>query len=152
MCVCYLSGVCPAWKDKVGYGTSVSWPASIGANGNGGVAGYVQKAANSIGYVESAYAKQNNLTYMMLKNSAGQFVEPSFAFRTARSPLCITLTGPERRRLIIELYASDLIVLGDGGMSPRRRSATPQRKRLMSMRELQLMPTLRLSSLYFLHI
>ena len=82
----YLSGVCPAWKDKVGYGTSVNWPAGIGANGNGGVASYVQKVANSIGYVEFAYAKQNNLTYTMLKNSAGQFVEPSFeSFEDAAS-------------------------------------------------------------------
>jgi len=82
----YLTGVCPAWKDKVGYGTSVDWPTGIGANGNGGVASYVQKAANSIGYVELAYAKQNNLIYTMLKNSAGQFVEPSFeSFEDAAS-------------------------------------------------------------------
>jgi phosphate transport system substrate-binding protein len=74
----YLSGACSAWKEKVGYGTSVSWPAGIGANGNGGVANYVQKTANSIGYVEFAYAKQNELTYTRLKNNAGQFVEPSF--------------------------------------------------------------------------
>jgi len=82
----YLTGVCPAWKDKVGYGTSVDWPTGIGANGNGGVASYVQKVANSIGYVEFAYAKQNNLIYTMLKNSAGQFVEPSFeSFEDAAS-------------------------------------------------------------------
>jgi len=74
----YLSGACPAWKEKVGYGTSVNWPAGIGANGNGGVANYVQKTVNSIGYVEFAYAKQNELSYTRLKNSAGQFVEPSF--------------------------------------------------------------------------
>jgi phosphate transport system substrate-binding protein len=74
----YLSDVCPAWKDKVGAGTSVSWPAGIGGKGNEGVANYVQQQANSIGYVEFAYAKQNNLTYTMLKNHAGTFVEPSF--------------------------------------------------------------------------
>src|SRR5512142_1741457 len=75
----YLSDVCPAWKEKVGAGTSVSWPAGIGGKGNEGVANYVQQQANSIGYVEFAYAKQNNLTYTMLKNHAGTFVEPSFA-------------------------------------------------------------------------
>jgi phosphate transport system substrate-binding protein len=74
----YLSDVCPAWKEKVGAGTSVSWPAGIGGKGNEGVANYVQQTANSIGYVEFAYAKQNNLTYTMLKNHAGAFVEPSF--------------------------------------------------------------------------
>jgi phosphate transport system substrate-binding protein len=75
----YLSGACPAWKEKVGSGTSVSWPAGIGGKGNEGVSNYVQQAANSIGYVEFAYAKQNNLAYTKLKNRAGAFLEPSFA-------------------------------------------------------------------------
>jgi phosphate transport system substrate-binding protein len=74
----YLSEVCPAWKEKVGAGTSVSWPTGIGGKGNEGVANYVQQQKNSIGYVEFAYAKQNNLPYTLLKNSAGHFVEPSF--------------------------------------------------------------------------
>jgi phosphate transport system substrate-binding protein len=74
----YLSDVCPAWKEKVGAGTSVSWPAGIGGKGNEGVANYVQQTANSIGYVEFAYAKQNNLTFTLLKNHAGTFVAPSF--------------------------------------------------------------------------
>ena len=74
----YLSDVCPAWKEKVGAGTSVSWPAGIGGKGNEGVANYVQQQPNSIGYVEFAYAKQNNLTHTVLKNHAGTFVEPSF--------------------------------------------------------------------------
>ncbi len=74
----YLNSACPAWKEKVGSGTSVSWPAGIGGKGNEGVANYVQQTANSIGYVEFAYAKQNNLAYTKLKNRAGAFVEPSF--------------------------------------------------------------------------
>jgi phosphate transport system substrate-binding protein len=74
----YLSGVCPAWKEKVGAGTSVSWPTGIGGKGNEGVANYVMQQVNSIGYVEFAYAKQNSLTYTMLKNHAGAFVGPSF--------------------------------------------------------------------------
>ncbi len=74
----YLNDVCPAWKEKVGTGTSVSWPAGIGGKGNEGVSNYVQQTANSIGYVEFAYAQQNNLTYTLLKNSAGTFVAPSF--------------------------------------------------------------------------
>ena len=75
----YLSGVYPAWKDKVGSGTSVSWPAGIGGKGNEGVANYVKQTPNSIGYVEFAYAKQNNLAYTRLKNSSGQVIEPNFA-------------------------------------------------------------------------
>lgn len=74
----YLSGACPAWKNKVGYGTSVKWPAGIGGKGNEGVANYVKRTPNSIGYVEFAYAKQNKLAYTLLKNPAGNFVAPSF--------------------------------------------------------------------------
>jgi len=74
----YLSDVCPSWKEKVGAGTSVSWLTGIGGKGNEGVANYVMQQANSIGYVEFAYAKQNSLTYTMLKNHAGTFVAPSF--------------------------------------------------------------------------
>jgi phosphate transport system substrate-binding protein len=74
----YLNGVCPAWKDKVGSGTSVSWPVGIGGKGNEGVSNYVIKTANSIGYVEFAYAKQNKMVHTKLKNKAGTFVEPNF--------------------------------------------------------------------------
>lgn len=75
----YLSGICPAWKEKVGSGTAVSWPAGIGGKGNEGVANYVKQQNNSIGYVEFAYAKQNTMAYTLLKNAAGIFVAPSFA-------------------------------------------------------------------------
>ncbi len=74
----YLCQVNPVWKDKVGTGTSVSWPAGIGGKGNEGVSNYVQQQKNSIGYVEFAYAKQNNLAYTLLKNRAGTFVAPGF--------------------------------------------------------------------------
>jgi phosphate transport system substrate-binding protein len=80
----YLNGVSPDWKAKVGAGTSVKWPVGIGGKGNEGVANYVQRTANSVGYVEFAYAEQNKLTYTLLKNSAGTFVKPSFdAFEDA---------------------------------------------------------------------
>jgi phosphate transport system substrate-binding protein len=74
----YLSSVSSAWKEKVGAGTSVSWPTGIGGKGNEGVANYVQQQPNSIGYVEFAYARQNNMTHAALKNHAGAFVTPSF--------------------------------------------------------------------------
>ncbi|GBE00485.1 phosphate-binding protein PstS precursor [bacterium BMS3Abin07] len=74
----YLSGICSKWKDKVGAGKAVKWPTGIGGKGNEGVANYVRRVKYSIGYVEFAYAKQNKLTYTLLKNPAGTFVKPNF--------------------------------------------------------------------------
>lgn len=62
----------------MGSGTSVKWPVGIGGKGNEGVASYTKRQADSIGYVELAYAEQNKLAYVLLKNPAGNFVEPSF--------------------------------------------------------------------------
>ncbi|SHK36740.1 phosphate ABC transporter substrate-binding protein PstS [Thermocrinis minervae] len=73
----WLSKVCPEWKGKVGYGTSVNWPAGIGAKGSEGVANYTRRTTGAIGYVEYIYAKQNNLPMARVKNRAGMFVEPS---------------------------------------------------------------------------
>ncbi len=73
----YLSKVSPAWKTKVGEGTSVQWPAGVGGKGNEGVAAYVKQIRNSIGYVEYAYALQNKMAYALLRNSSGQYVQPS---------------------------------------------------------------------------
>jgi phosphate transport system substrate-binding protein len=74
----YLAETCPAWKNKVGEGKAIDWPVGIGGKGNEGVANYVQRANNSIGYVEFAYAKQNKIPHAKLQNKAGTFVEPSF--------------------------------------------------------------------------
>lgn len=74
----YLSDACSDWKNKVGAGTSVNWPVGIGGKGNEGVANYTKRTPNSIGYVEFAYAEQNKLAYVPVKNSAGKFVAPSF--------------------------------------------------------------------------
>jgi len=73
----YLSRVCPAWKDKVGAGKSVQWPVGMGGKGNPGVAAYVKQTAGSIGYVEFAYALQNQLPAAQLQNRDGQLVKPS---------------------------------------------------------------------------
>ena len=72
----YLSKVNPEWKTKVGEGTAVNWPTGAGGKGNEGVSAFVQRLPNSIGYVEYAYAKQNKMTYTLLKNKDGQFVAP----------------------------------------------------------------------------
>jgi phosphate transport system substrate-binding protein len=82
----FLSRVSPQWKEEVGADTAIDWPTGIGAKGNEGVAGNVAKIGNTIGYVEYAYAKQNHLTYVKLRNRAGQAVEPTVdAFRSAAS-------------------------------------------------------------------
>lgn len=73
----YLSAVSPAWKARVGKGTSVSWPVGIGAKGNEGVTGQVKQTPGAVGYVELAYAVQNRLPYALLRNKAGNYVEPS---------------------------------------------------------------------------
>ncbi|MFZ6764367.1 MULTISPECIES: phosphate ABC transporter substrate-binding protein PstS [Acetobacterales] len=84
--VSYLSAVSPEFKDRVGVGTSVRWPAGTGARGNEGVAGTVRNVRGAIGYVEHAYAAQNKLVTTQLRNKAGQFVVPnSEAFEAAAS-------------------------------------------------------------------
>jgi len=75
----YLSKVSADWKAKVGANTSVEWPAGIGAKGNEGVANNVANTKGAIGYVEYAYAKQNNLTTINMVNKAGKSVAPNAA-------------------------------------------------------------------------
>ena len=80
----YRSKVNPEWKAKVGEGTAVNWPTGAGGKGNEGVAAFVARLPNSIGYVEYAYVKQNKMTYVQLQNAAGQFVAPDdTAFKAA---------------------------------------------------------------------
>lgn len=73
----YLSKVSPGWKQKVGNDKSVAWPVGVGGKGNEGVAIYVQRIKGSIGYVEYAFALQNKMTTVSLKNKAGKFVTPT---------------------------------------------------------------------------
>jgi phosphate transport system substrate-binding protein len=73
----YLSKMSKDWADNVGANTAVEWPTGIGAKGNEGVAANVGQTGGSIGYVEYAYAKQNNLTYSKLINHDGQAVSPT---------------------------------------------------------------------------
>ena len=82
----YLSKVNAEWKSKVGEGKAVNWPTGVGGKGNEGVAAYVGRLPNSIGYVEYAYVKQNKMTYARMKNAAGVVVSPdenSFKAATA---------------------------------------------------------------------
>jgi phosphate transport system substrate-binding protein len=64
------------WKSKVGEGTAVNWPTGAGGKGNEGVSAFVQRLPNSIGYVEYAYAKQNKMAHVQLRNKDGNYVSP----------------------------------------------------------------------------
>ena len=75
----YLSKVSPEWKEKIGVGKAVNWPVGTGGKGNEGVAQFVARLPNSIGYVEYAYVKQNKMTFVKLKNAAGNAVAPDEA-------------------------------------------------------------------------
>ena len=82
----YLSMISPEWQQKVGADTAVQWPAknSVGGKGNEGVAGQVKVVPGTIGYVEYAYVKQNDMPYTLLQNKAGKFLKPSLeAFEAA---------------------------------------------------------------------
>jgi phosphate transport system substrate-binding protein len=72
----YLSKVSPEWKSKVGEGTAVNWPTGAGGKGNEGVSAFVQRLPGSIGYVEYAYAKQNKMAHVALRNKDGNFAQP----------------------------------------------------------------------------
>jgi len=73
----YLDATSKDWHAKVGFGKSVNWPVGIRGKGNEGVAAYVQRLDGTIGYVEYAYASQNKMSYVKLRNKAGKYVAPS---------------------------------------------------------------------------
>lgn len=75
----YLSKANAEWKTKVGEGTAVNWPVGAGGKGNEGVAAFVGRLPNSIGYVEYAYVKQNKMAFAQMKNADGNFVSPDDA-------------------------------------------------------------------------
>ncbi|CAN5427615.1 phosphate ABC transporter substrate-binding protein PstS [soil metagenome] len=96
----YLTKVSPAWKEKVGTGKSLSWPTGQGGKGNEGVTGMIKQQPNTIGYVELAYAEQNNLPVALIKNSAGNFAEPSLENVTTAAAEA-TATMPDDLRVSI---------------------------------------------------
>jgi phosphate transport system substrate-binding protein len=74
----YLATVSPEWLQRVGRGAAVKWPAatSVGGKGNEGVAANVNRIRGSIGYVEYAYVKKNNMVFLQLQNKSGRYVSP----------------------------------------------------------------------------
>jgi len=72
----YLSNVSPAWKSKIGLGTSVNWPVGNGGRGSSGVAAIVSQTVGAIGYADVAYALANHFSYFAMKNKSGKFTTP----------------------------------------------------------------------------
>ncbi|MCE2879378.1 MAG: phosphate ABC transporter substrate-binding protein PstS [Comamonadaceae bacterium] len=74
----YLSAVSKDWATAVGKGAAVKWPAptSVGGKGNEGVAANVNRVKGSIGYVEYAYVKKNNMNFLQVQNADGKYVSP----------------------------------------------------------------------------
>ena len=74
----YLTAVSKEWADKVGKGAAVKWPAatSVGGKGNEGVAANVNRVKGSLGYVEYAYVKKNNMNFLQMQNADGKYVAP----------------------------------------------------------------------------
>ena len=79
----YLTTISPEWAKGPGRGKEVAWPVGLGGKGNEGVAGQVKQTPGTIGYVELAYAKQNDLPMAVVKNASGNFIAPSIASITA---------------------------------------------------------------------
>jgi phosphate transport system substrate-binding protein len=98
----YLSTVSPDWQSKVGKGTSVNWPVGLGGSGNPGVAGEVQQNPYSIGYVELIYALGNKIDYGMVKNKAGQWIDPSLDSVTAAATAALTTIPADLRFSIVD--------------------------------------------------
>ncbi|HXB95303.1 MAG TPA: substrate-binding domain-containing protein, partial [Puia sp.] len=77
------------WSTKVGKGSSINWPTGLGGKGTEGVAGLVKQTPGAIGYIELAYAVQNNMPYAKVQNKAGNFITPSIASVTAAANIQI---------------------------------------------------------------
>ena len=113
----YLAKISLDWKSKVGSGKSVKFPAGLGAKGNEGVTGLVKGTPGAIGYLELAYARQNNLAVASLRNRAGKFVAPSPAGVTSAasgnpvpSDLCLSITdGPGAQDYPISSFSYILV-------------------------------------------
>jgi len=81
----YLSKISPEWKSRVGASTSVNWPVGLGGKGNEGVSGLIRQTPGGFGYVELAYAIQNQMPVAKVRNVSGNFIAPTIASTQAAS-------------------------------------------------------------------
>ena len=103
----YLAKVSAEWKDKVGTDKSPKWPVGQGGKGNEGVTGQIKQQPNTIGYVELAYAVQNNLPAALIKNAGGKFMAPSIDAVTAAAASASAQTPDDLRVSITNSSGAD---------------------------------------------
>jgi phosphate transport system substrate-binding protein len=72
----YLNTASREWKSRVGKGTTVNWPAGVGARGSSGVSGVISRTEGALGYADVAYALKNKLKFFSVQNRAGNFARP----------------------------------------------------------------------------
>jgi phosphate transport system substrate-binding protein len=95
----HLSAISPYFRGRIGVGTAPKWTANpIKGRGNPGVAQQVSRTVNSIGYVELAYATQNNMVVAAVQNKKGVFVTPSLE---AANTALKTVTFPDNFRVFV---------------------------------------------------
>jgi phosphate transport system substrate-binding protein len=75
----YLNTVSKQWKSQVGRGTTVNWPAGVGARGSSGVSGVVSRTQGAVGYADIAYSLKNHLKFFSVQNRAKKFARPGLA-------------------------------------------------------------------------
>jgi len=103
----YLTKVSPEWKLKVGANKAPQWPVGQGGKGNEGVTGQIKQQPDTIGYVELAYAAPNKLPVALVKNSSGNFVEPSISAVTAAAAGTAAVTPDDLRVSITNASGAD---------------------------------------------
>lgn len=86
----YLAAADQVWKDKIGAGQLVAWPAGVGVKGNSSMAAMVRQTVGAIGYMEHTFAVQSNLNSIALRNRSGAFVAPSVSSMQAAVPPDVT--------------------------------------------------------------
>jgi phosphate transport system substrate-binding protein len=97
----YLSAINGEWARKIGSGKSVNWPVGVGGKGNEGVAGVIKDTPGGVGYIELAYAVQNQIPYGNVKNKSGSFIEPSVASTTAAAAGAVSAMKKDIRVSIV---------------------------------------------------
>jgi phosphate transport system substrate-binding protein len=96
----YLSKVSQEWRTACGRGISIKWPAGAEGDGYANIARMVRQTPNSIGYVEFAYAVQNQLPYGQVQNAAGRFISPDSSSLTAAVTAALKSTPSDFRASI----------------------------------------------------
>jgi phosphate transport system substrate-binding protein len=129
----FLAAESPQWKSKVGTDKTVPWPTGTGAKGNQGVAGAIKQTDGSIGYVESAFALQNNFTFADVKNKSGTFVAPTLASTSAAGDglsvpadlrfTAINSPNPKAYPIVSQTFVLVYKDLCKGGLSPQNAKA-----------------------------